>query len=83
MPQEREELLFDPICDMWLAPDQVATTYTYIGRTYGFCSFECPELFVRRLEAPRWCASPMTRRRTWDTPLQRSTKRSPIRPSRR
>jgi YHS domain-containing protein len=50
MSQEREGRLFDPICGMWLAPEQVAATYTYIGRTYSFCSGECCELFVRRPE---------------------------------
>jgi YHS domain-containing protein len=34
-----------------LAPEQVATTYTYVGRTYSFCSVECRELFVRSPEA--------------------------------
>jgi YHS domain-containing protein len=33
---------------MWLAPDQVAATYTYIGWTYSFCSAECRALFVRK-----------------------------------
>lgn len=51
MSSNGEERLFDPICGMWLAPEQVATTYTYIGRTYSFCSAECCELFVRRPEA--------------------------------
>lgn len=50
MSQE-DERLFDPICGMWLALEQVAITYTYIGRTYSFCSVECRELFVRRPEA--------------------------------
>lgn len=45
---QKDERLFDPICGMWLAPDQVAATYTYIGRTYGFCSAECCELFARK-----------------------------------
>ena len=38
--------VFDPICGMWLAPEQVTATYTYIGHTYGFCSTECRNLFA-------------------------------------
>jgi YHS domain-containing protein len=48
MSPHSEERLFDPICGMWLAPYQVGTTYTYIGRTYSFCSAECCELFARK-----------------------------------
>lgn len=43
-----EERRFDPICGMWLAPEQVAATYSYIGRVYSFCSAECRELFARK-----------------------------------
>lgn len=43
-----EVRLFDPICGMWLAPDQAAVTFTYIGRTYSFCSAECRDLFARK-----------------------------------
>lgn len=39
---------FDPICGMWLEADQIAATYTYIGKTYAFCSVECRDLFARR-----------------------------------
>jgi len=38
---------FDPVRGMWLAPDQVAATYTYLGQTYAFCCTECCELFAR------------------------------------
>lgn len=43
-----EERRFDPICGMWLAPEQVTATYTYIGRVYSFCSAECRDLFTRK-----------------------------------
>lgn len=39
--------VFDPICGMWLAPEHVTATYTYIGYTYAFCSMECHDLFAR------------------------------------
>ncbi len=39
--------VFDPICGMWLAPEHVIATYTYIGYMYAFCSMECHDLFVR------------------------------------
>ena len=42
---------FDPICGMWLAPHEIATTVTYIGRTYAFCCEECRVLFMRTPEA--------------------------------
>ena len=42
---------FDPICGMWLEPDQIAVTYTYLGQTYGFCCNECCEIFARVPEA--------------------------------
>lgn len=48
MVEERAGRLFDPICGMWLAPDEVAATYTYIGRSYSFCSDECRDLFARK-----------------------------------
>lgn len=43
--------MFDPICGMWLEPEQVAITYTYLGRSYGFCCTECRDLFARVPEA--------------------------------
>ena len=40
-------LAFDPVCGMWLEPDQVAITYTYLGRIYAFCCTECCDLFAQ------------------------------------
>jgi YHS domain-containing protein len=37
----------DPMCGTHLEADEVAATYTYIGRDYSFCSLECHEMFVR------------------------------------
>lgn len=39
--------VFDPICGMWLEPQHITATYTYIGRIYPFCSAECRDLFAR------------------------------------
>jgi len=38
---------FDPVCGMWLEPDQVAVTFAYLGQTYAFCCAECCDLFVQ------------------------------------
>ena len=38
---------FDPVCGMWLEPDEVAATCSYLGHTYSFCCRECCELFAR------------------------------------
>jgi len=43
-------LVFDAVCGMWLGPEQVAATYTFLGQTYAFCCAECHELFVRDAE---------------------------------
>lgn len=42
---------FDSICGMWLEPDQIAVTFTYLGHTYGFCCKECRDLFASDPEA--------------------------------
>jgi YHS domain-containing protein len=42
--------VFDPMCGMWLEPDQVAVTWTYIGQIYSFCCQECRDLFARTPE---------------------------------
>jgi YHS domain-containing protein len=36
---------------MWLEPDQVAATFTYLGQTHSFCCEECRELFAHAPEA--------------------------------
>ena len=41
-----EDLRFDPICGMWLKPDQIHATFHYIGRDYWFCDAECRDLFA-------------------------------------
>lgn len=38
--------VFDPICGMWLEPNQIVVTYAYLGQTYGFCCNECRDLFT-------------------------------------
>ena len=40
----------DPICGMWLKPEQTVMTYTYLGVTYAFCARECYETFARTPE---------------------------------
>lgn len=42
--------IFDPICGMLLDIAEVASTYTYLAQTYGFCCTECRDLFVRSPE---------------------------------
>ncbi|MCL7453502.1 MAG: YHS domain-containing protein [Anaerolineae bacterium] len=44
------QLLFDPICGMWLEPQEVASTYTYLQVTYAFCCGQCRDLFARAPE---------------------------------
>lgn len=39
--------VFDSICGMWLEPQHIMATYTYIGHIYRFCSAECRDLFAR------------------------------------
>ena len=51
MDDHQRERRFDPICGMWLAPHEIATTLTYIGRTYAFCCDECRVIFLRIPEA--------------------------------
>jgi YHS domain-containing protein len=50
VPNVEKQLLFDPICGMWLEPSKVATTYTYLHVTYVFCCCECRDLFARAPE---------------------------------
>lgn len=41
MDTSHHDRRFDPICGMRLAPHEIATTVTYIGRTYTVCCEEC------------------------------------------
>jgi YHS domain-containing protein len=50
VPDVEKELLFDPICGMWLEPCQVASTYIYLRVTYVFCCCECRDLFAQAPE---------------------------------
>lgn len=45
-----QDTQLDPVCGMWLKTTQIAATYTFIGTTYAFCSYECYELFIHAPE---------------------------------
>ena len=47
MPSVERELLFDPICGMWLEASKVASTFTYLRVTYVFCCCACRDRFAR------------------------------------
>lgn len=78
VPDHNEKLVFDPICGMWLAPDEVLATWTFLGHTYSFCCAECRDLFARVPEKhvsrlahePDLCAGHLC-------PLQRQAAREP------
>jgi YHS domain-containing protein len=52
----------DPIGGIWLEPENVVVTFTYLGQTYAFCCTECcslfsgwPELYVEHVaHEPCW-----------------------------
>jgi YHS domain-containing protein len=68
MEDPEGSLVFDLMCGMWLSTDEIAATFTYLGKTYSFCCLECRGLFARspevyvanlahepRRSAGQWC----------------------------
>ncbi len=47
VPEGGFALDIDPICDMKVKDEPVAATFTYEGKTYGFCSVYCKETFEK------------------------------------
>ncbi len=47
VPEGGFALDIDPICDMSVKGEPVAATFTYEGKTYGFCSVFCKESFEK------------------------------------
>jgi len=47
VPEGGFALDIDPICDMNVKGEPVAATFTYEGKTYGFCSMYCKETFEK------------------------------------